>query len=386
MILANARVILPDREIPRGWVQIRDGEIVAVGEGSQVEASNVLDLGGDWLAPGFIDLHVHGGGGRAFMEGTDEAFTVAAHHHLGGGTTALAPTSVTAAWPDVLAFVSAVARWREERRAAWPRVLGAHLEGPFLSAARAGAQESALFVDPAPELISALTARSSHVSVVTLAPERGHATAAIAALVESGISVSLGHSDAWEAEVHAAITAGATRATHLFNAMSSARRQGPYRVAGLLECALVDPRLTVELIADGHHVAPTLLALALAATGDDRILLISDAIAAAGLPEGTRFRIGGREAVINAGVGMLADGSALAGSASRLIDGIRTLVRACGTPVWRAVRFASFNPARAARLPDAGMISPGRRADLVRLDHRLEVRTVWLAGKQVAGV
>ncbi len=379
MILQHARLLLPDGECASGWLRWRKERIVEVGAGEspQSDEEEVFDCAGSILAPGFIDLHVHGALGRDFMEASPEAFATVLGHHLAGGTTSLAPTSTSAPWSSITDFLAEVRRWRTRAKDGFPAVLGAHLEGPFLSREQAGAQDGEFFRLPqAGEL-----ADSTDVLILTLAPCLPGAGAAIRALTARGVRVSLGHTAAWDEVVAEAVAAGATRVTHWPNAMSAARRRGVYRVAGLLECALADPALGVELIADGHHVSPTLLRLAMAAKGLEGAMLVSDATAASGLAEGSAFTLGRRACVVHEGVGMLADRSALAGSATRLLDGVRTLVRKCGVPLWQAVRLASWAPAQSIGLHDRGALAPGLRADLVLLDSDLNVRQVFVGGR-----
>lgn len=375
MILAHARLLFPDRMVP-GWVRLVDGHIAEIGPGEcphEGSSSEVMDLGGDFLGPGLVDEHVHGAVGHDFMEATEAAFGRILGHHAAGGTTALLPTSVSAPWSETLRFLDVVEDWRQHPRPGLPTVLGAHVEGPFLNPGRAGAQNIAHLCLPSRAHVQDLLDRAGTVRIVTLAPELPGAGEAIARLTAGGIRVSLGHSEAWDEDVQRAFAAGADRVTHLYNAMSSARRRGPERVAGLLECALAAAEVQAEIIADGHHVSHTLLQLALRAKVPDALRLVSDATAGCGLPEGTPFHLGGRACVAGAGVGMLVDDSALAGSTIRLIDAVRLLVRAHSLPLWEAVRLAS---------PATGLVM-GAPADLLRLQADLEVGDVWIRGERM---
>lgn len=372
-LLANAQLILPDRLVP-GWVRLEGGRLVSLGEGVAPHEPGRVDLGGDYLGPGLVDEHLHGALGRDFMESSDEAFSVILRHHAAGGTTALLPTSVAAPWEGTRAFLARVADWQRSPRAGLPTVLGAHVEGPFLHPDKAGAQPRAYLRAPEPALVDELIAQASTVRIVTLAPELPGALEAIDRFLAAGIAPSLGHSDAWDEEVQAAFARAAARVTHLYNAMSSARRRGPYRIAGLLEGALAHRQAVAELIADGHHVSATLLEQALRARLPDGLRLVSDATAGCGLPEGAEFHLGENACVVRGGVGLLADGSVLAGSTIRLIDGVRRLVQTHGVPLWQAWRMAGG---------DFGSAPSGRPADLVRLDAALTVKDVWLRGERL---
>lgn len=389
MLLANARLLQP-QGLVHGWLRIENGRITEMGEGAvEPLGQRVIDLGGDFLGPGLVDEHVHGALGCDFMEASEEAFTKILAHHAEGGTTSLLPTSVSAPWPELMRFLDVVGDWQLQPRPQLPNVLGAHVEGPFLSPAKAGAQNAAHLRNPGDQLIDDLVDRAGNVGIVTMAPELPGAPGAIKRLVRAGIEVSLGHSDAWDEEVQPAFEAGATRATHLFNAMSSARRRGPHRIAGLLEAALARKHCEVELIADGHHVSHTLLEMALRAKMPDDFRLVSDATAGCGLPEGAAFRLGGRDCVVRDGVGQLADGSALAGSTIRLIDGVRRLVWEHGLPLWAAWRLgspawsaSSFGKPTWYEEPlRGGGLGESWAADLVRLDKNLSVVGVWIRGE-----
>jgi len=377
MIFANARLILPDG--------IRVGLEVVEGEGrireirTAVESRDAADLGGNYLAPGFVDVHVHGGDGRDTMEGTEEAFRAICDFHATGGTTSLLLTTATAP-------IEQLSRVLEAIRHAMPRVpqiAGAHLEGPFLSKERSGAQRGEFIRDPDAEATNTLLQFSDVLKRVTLAPELDGALALIDALTVAQISASGGHSDAWDEQVRAAFEHGMRSVTHTFNCMSSARRRGTLRVAGLLEFALSEPSINCELIADGHHVSPTLMKMLYRAKGALGISLVTDATAGAGLSNGKHFRLGDVDCIVRDGVCVLADGSALAGSAARMIDLVRVMVHQVGIPVHEAIAMASTNPARETGLDAKGRIHPGADADFVVLSPDLKVVQTIVAGRQI---
>ena len=388
MVFANVGLILPERIIERGWLRVENGVIAEFADGDPPSSLRPPKQDGarGWLAPGFIDLHVHGAMGRDFMEASDGAFTEILQHHAKGGTTTVAATSLTAPWSEIASMLETAGRFREV--AGLPRVAGVHLEGPWLSPAKPGVHRAALFSRPDREAVARVIGWRDLVLLVTLAPELPGAVEAIEALSAAGIVASAGHSNAWDEDVGRAVVAGLGRVTHLFNAMSSARRRGAYRVAGLLECALAEPRITAEIIADGQHVSATLLRLAIRAKGIDGLCLVSDATAACGLAEWSEYRLGEMACVARDGAGFLAGQEVLAGSAVWMIDCVQNVIRHAGVSLVEAVRMATFIPARTigSRLSGApiGRLEVGAAADLVWMTSELEVAGTWRSGERIA--
>jgi N-acetylglucosamine-6-phosphate deacetylase len=389
LLFQNFTLVLPDRLLPGGSLRSADGwiqQLLDHGDPAATPAAGeeVIDGRGGYLAPGFIDLHVHGALGRDAMEASPAAFAEILRFHASGGTTSLALTSVAAPLEDLLRLLAAARQWnaRGAQDGTFGRVLGVHLEGPYFAATKAGAHAPGQIRLPDPAEIAALLAQADVVSEMTLAPELPGALALIKELRAHGIIASGGHSDAWDEDARRAFDAGMNQVTHVFNAMSGARRRGPYRAAGLLEFALSEPEVRCELIADGHHVSPTLLRLAYRAKGADGLLLITDASAGAGLPEGTPYRLGTCDCVVRGGVGLTADGGALAGSTSTMIRGVANMVSMAGVPLEEAVRMATRNPAHALGIEDSvGSLASGKAADLVWLTPELEVRATYVAGR-----
>ena len=376
MIFSNARLIFPDG--------IRDGLELVVEQGKITEvrersAAAGIDLGGNYLAPGFIDLHIHGALGRDTMEASAEAFRAICDYHATGGTTSLSLTTVTAPISEIAEVLRAV----RAAPSAIKQIAGVHVEGPFISKARAGAQRAEFIRDPSPDLLDQLLAFAGVIKIMTLAPELPGALALIDRLRMHHIAVSGGHSDASDVEARLGFEYGMRQVTHTFNAMSSARRQGIYREAGLLEFALSEPDIVCELIADGHHVSPTLMKMLFRAKGPDGICLVTDATAGAGLPAGKEFSLAGRSCVVDDGVCLLADRSALAGSASRMIDLVRVMVNEVGVPLHEAVAMASANPARVLGSTAKGKLEAGADADFVVLSPDLELQQTFLAGERI---
>ena len=380
MRFVNGKLVLPDGVREGLEVAVEDGRITDIRETGAADG-DVVDLGGAYLAPGFIDLHVHGAMGRDTMEGTADAFRAICEYHATGGTTSLLLTTATAAMADIRGVLQSI----HATRSSLPQIVGAHVEGPFISRAKPGAQRAEFIRDPEAAAVSELFGESDVMKRVTVAPELPGALEFIRAAAARGISVSGGHSDAWDEEARAGFESGMRSVTHTFNCMSSARRRGAQRVAGLLEFALSEPEISCELIADGLHVLPTLMRMLVRAKGASGICLVTDATAGAGLPSGTHFKLAGRDCVVDGGACWLADRSALAGSAARMVDLVRTMVEIVGVPLFEAIGMASANPARALGLSRKGRIAVGADADFVVLAPDLKVLATYLHGEKIFG-
>jgi len=363
MIFANARLIFPDGIRDGLEVVVEAGKIAEIREQSSADAT---DLRGNYLAPGFIDLHIHGALGRDTMEATPDAFRAVCDYHATGGTTSLLLTTVTAPVSEIFQVLEAV----RDARGNLGQIAGVHVEGPFISKTRAGAQRAEFIRDPETHLVDQLLRFADVIKIMTVAPELPGGLALIDRLRLNKIIVSGGHSDATDVEGRAAAEHGMRHVTHAFNAMSSARRRGIYREAGLLEFALGEPDIICELIADGHHVAPTLMKMLYCAKGPRGICLVTDATAGAGLLAGSEFTLSGR-------------GSALAGSASRMIDLVRVMVNRVGVPLDEAIAMASTNPARALGLATKGKLEAGLDADFVVISPELQVEQTFRAGQEI---
>ncbi|MBA2432612.1 MAG: N-acetylglucosamine-6-phosphate deacetylase [Chthoniobacterales bacterium] len=379
MIFTNTRLVFPDGVRDGLEVVCSGGRIVEIRSADEGVVREGIDLEGNYLAPGFVDLHLHGAVGRDTMEGTPEAFRAICDYHASGGTTSLLLTTATAPLPRILEVLRAVRSSMPEVK----QIRGVHVEGPFLSPQRAGAQSVEFLREPDAEAVGELLEYSDVIRRVTLAPELPGALAAIEQFAAHGIAVSGGHSDAWDEEAQVAFERGMRHVTHTFNCMSSARRRGAERVAGLLEFALSEPEIVCELIADGRHVSPTLMRMLYRAKGAGGICLVTDATAGAGLPEGSEFQLAGRACVTEQGACWLADRSALAGSAARMIDLVRVMVREVGVPLHEAVMMATLNPARALGSGTKGRIAAGADADFVVFSPALEVRQTFVGGERV---
>jgi N-acetylglucosamine-6-phosphate deacetylase len=360
----TGRLVLGDGVTP-GRLTIDDGWIAAVdlddGPGAGADAP--------LIAPGFVDLHVHGYGGHDAMGGRD-ALDGMARALLRRGVTSFLPTAVTAPLDRVAAFADDVRQWATDGPSDGAAALGFNLEGPFLAEARKGAHEASLLRPPADFDRSVVDG----LRVITIAPELPGALELIAELAGAGVVVALGHSAATVQQARAGYAAGARSTTHLFNAMSGLDHRAP----GLALAALLDDDVAVELIADGHHVSSELWPLIARLKPAARLLLVSDAVAIAGTPAG-RGWIGQLACEVVDGRAVLAGTQTLAGSVIALDDAVRNLVGA-GISLPAAIAAASTNPLDLLGETDRGRIAAGQRADLVALDDRLRVRRVMRAG------
>lgn len=376
-MLITADTVVTGAEVLRpGWIDVVDAVIDGVGSGVPPRDADHR-LGAMTVAPGFVDTHVHGGGGANFTAATVEETATAVNLHRRHGTTTLVASLVTAGADELLRQVNGLA---EAGRAGW--IDGVHLEGPWLSTLRCGAHQPELMRDPDPaEIERVLEAGAATVRMVTIAPERLGAPAAIRQLADAGVVVAVGHTEATYEQTRAAIDAGATVGTHLFNAMRPINQREPGPVVALLE----DERVTVEIITDGVHVAPAIYRHVALSAGPDRVSLITDAMAATGMTDGT-YRLGPLDVDVTGGVARVAGSDTIAGSTATMDDVFRFAVVHSELPrddaLLAAVRQASINPARALGFPDA-TLAAGAAADLVVLDAELAIAGVLRRGDWV---
>jgi N-acetylglucosamine-6-phosphate deacetylase len=364
--LAGLRVVTPDGVIEDGYVRIADDRIVEIGRSTGDTVHS-----GHWLLPGFVDIHVHGGGGHSFTTGDPDSARQAAAFHLRHGTTTLLASLVTAPHELMLAATKAYAPLVAEGVLA-----GVHLEGPYLSHARCGAQNPAYLRDPSTvELVGLL---DGVVRMVTIAPELPGALDAIRLLAERGVTAAVGHTDATYEQTLAAVAAGASVGTHLFNGMRPPHHREPGPVFALLRSANV----VCELVADGVHLHDGTLTFAVEVAGPDRIALITDALPPAGAADG-RYDLGGQSINVVDGIARLARNGAIAGSTLTLDAAVRRCVR-LGLSIVDTARMASSTPARVLGMADeVGRIAVGHRADLVVLDGNLDVVRVMRSGRWI---
>jgi N-acetylglucosamine-6-phosphate deacetylase len=375
IVLRGARIVEPGVGVgPATTVAVEAGRIAAIGEAAGKGTGHVVDIDGLWLVPGLIDLQVNGAAGH---DTTDDPVSIWAVGEAiaATGVTAFVPTIITAPEGRIEEALRVVAAGPPAgyRGAA---VLGLHLEGPFLSPRRHGAHDPSLLRDPDANLAAGWS-RDGGVAIVTIAPELTGALELIRALTARGIVVSIGHSDATLDRARAGIEAGARYATHLFNAMPPIDHRAP----GIAAAVLADERVTVGMIPDTIHVHPTVLDLAWRICGPDRFSVVTDAMAALGMPHGT-FRLGARDVTVDETGCRLPDGL-LAGSNLRLDEGVRNLAAATGRGVEMAVAAATTVPARLLGLTERGRITPGARADLTILTAEFEAAGTVVGGRFV---
>jgi N-acetylglucosamine-6-phosphate deacetylase len=366
MVIAAPLVLTPDGLVADVAVVVEDGRIAAV-ETRQADVALPAGI----LAPGFVDLQVNGCFGVDFAGAQPVEWRAAARRLPETGVTSFLPTLITAPIDDL---VDGLQRARAAMGGEGARILGAHVEGPFLAVEKRGAHDARHFCDPTPDRIEALLEPGT-LALLTLAPERAGALEAIAQVAAAGVVVSIGHSNATAAVVEAAASAGARMVTHLFNAQRGIHHREP----GVAGQALADPRLTCSLILDGHHISDVVARIAIAAA-PGRIALVSDAIGAVGMPAGT-YELGAPLLIEAGGPPRHADGR-LAGAILRLDEAVARAVAVGASPA-AAIEAATRVPADVLGRSDLGRIAPGAAADLVWLGPDLRARATWMRGERV---
>lgn len=345
-------------------------------------AVEVIDLAGRTLAPGLVDIHIHGAAGASFEDA--EATPTALAHLAQRGVTSVMTSLASAPVDQMLRTSEALAALPD--RADQSRVLGVHLEGPFISHEQCGAHDPAFLGAPDPTSVARIAELAGTVTQVTLAPELDGALAATEVWVKAGILVAAGHSATHAEHLDPCIAAGLSHVTHLWSGMGTTIRRGPYRVPGLLEESLASSSLTCEVIADGRHLPPTLLGLARRCVGD-RLIAVSDGTIGIGLPEGTRYHISTIECVVDDRVGKVVGQDAFGGSATDLTAMLQYLHRDLGWPLDEVIAMTTGRPAAIAGVADRlGSIAPGLLADLVVLDPDCEPVATLRAGSWVSGL
>lgn len=369
----SGEIARTDGSLTRGQITFSD-KIVEVHEGPAA--------GNDYIVPGFIDLQVNGSHGIDVMSASPPALRALGEHLAREGTTAWLPTAVTSPIDAIErvhgAIAEAIAQARSDPPAASmaAAILGMHLEGPFISPRRLGAHPPLNLEPRGDDFERAAVMRE--LKLVTLAPELPGALEAIARLTARGVAVSIGHTDATLEEARAGISAGARMFTHLYNAMRPLGHRDP----GVIAAALAKSEARPALIPDGIHVHPEMLRLVYLARGMKGIVITSDKVALAGTAPGAAFEVGRARAKIDRGAARLPDGT-LAGSIISMLDGVRLMVREVGVPLAEAAVMAATNPAAVAGFRDRGRLDPGARADLIVMSRALELKAVFIAGREL---
>lgn len=373
--LTNGHIILPSAIVTGQAVVVEGGKILGltVSGATSIDIEQI-DVGGRYISPGLIDIHTHGALGHTFNEPTTEAFSIITQENARRGVTSLLATVATAPIPDMVQCLEYSRQWMRERHAG-SQVLGVHLEGPYFSHAQKGAQDPKNLRTPDDGTLDALLEHHDVLRIVSYAPELPGALELTARLAQLGIVPAAGHSAAQDKDVLEAIKFGLRHIIHMWSGQSSTVREGPWRKPGLLEATLVSDELTAEMIADNRHLPPTLMKLAFKCLGADRLCAVSDATNGAGLPEGTRFRMGEMEYDVHDGVGMLLDRTSFAGSTTLLDQMLRILIEVVGIPIVEAIRMTSLTPARVMGLDrHKGSLESRKDADIALFNEDL---TVW---------
>lgn len=391
--LVNGQVVLPDRIAGNLAIVIdypQDGAgtgvpiIADVLEAERLPASiERIDMGGRWICPGLIDIHTHGALGHTFNEPDERAFETILQENGRRGVTGLLATIGAAPMDELIQVLELIRSWMASPRPG-TQLYGAYLESPYISPLQAGALDPGSLRSPLDGSADQILAYADVLRILMLAPELPGAPELAARVTERGMIAAAGHSMAKEEHVLEAMRCGLRHVTHLFSAMSTTVREGPWRKPGLLETALVYPELTVEMIADNRHLPPTLMKLAYRCAGPDRLIVVSDALSGAGLPEGARFHMGAMEYEVADGVGMMLDRSAFAGSTTLLNQMIPVLTEVVGIPLHEAIRMTSLNPARLLGMVDRkGSLEAGKDADLAIFNPDFSAWRTMIAGQWV---
>lgn len=395
-LIQNGLLLLPEGIHP-GWVLLREGRILDMATGSPVppvdglgldlEETEVVDAEGMYVAPGFIDLHTHGAGGADFMDGTVEAYLTAARMHAQHGTTLLFPTTLTSTNELLFASFDTYAQALPLCGQDGAAFGGMHLEGPYFAPSQAGAQDPRYLRDPKPEEYLDIISRTPNIARWSFAPERPGSPAFASELRKRGIVPSIGHTNATFADCDAAYKAGCSLMTHFYSCMSTITRRNAYRIAGVVEYGYYQDGMDIEIICDGIHVPSDLLKLVVKIKGPEHIVLVTDSMRAAGMPEGPSLLGGlsdGQEVIVEDGVAKLPDRSAFAGSVATADRLVRTMIREGGVSLETAVEMVTANPARIMGLEGRkGKLRVGFDSDIVIIDKDVRVFRTIVNGKTV---
>lgn len=378
--LSNAHFVLPGRVMDDGYLTVVDGHFGSWQ--AQEPACEIVDCGGRWVAPGFVDTHIHGFYNHATTDCDAEGINISSAELVRRGTTSWIPTTFTEAPESIRAACAAIAEADEVRGAEFmgARIQGIYLEGPFFTQKHVGAQNPAFLIDPTYDLYADWQqAAGGRIVKSALAPEHDGSIEYISALAAEGIVTSIGHSDATFEQALAAVNAGTTCFTHTYNGMRGLHHRDP----GIVGCAMVTPETYAEVIADGHHVMPAAVEALVRAKGWDHVVLITDCLGCGGMPAG-EYMSGGLPVVMRDGACYLRDGSSLAGSVAVMCDVVKNVYDWNIVSAEQAIRMGTEVAARSAHIDDrCGSIVPGRHADFVILNNDLTLAETYLGGVRV---
>ena len=383
IIIINGTIITPFHLVSSKAIIVEKGRIKEIVNREELSTATltgaeVIEAKDKFITPGYIDIHVHGGGGSDVMDGDYEAINQIAITHSHFGTTSFLPTTMTMNKDKIIRSLRSICE-AVKKGTAGAEILGIHMEGPYINSEKKGAQREEDIKKVSIEEFSEFNQASGNlIRLVTIAPEMPGAIDFIKYLDKQKIIVSVGHSNATYAQVQAGIQAGLSHVTHTFNAMRGLHHREP----GVVGAALTSPELTVEVIADGIHIHPIVLKILTKIKEGEKIVLMTDAMRAAGLKEGT-YDLGGQEVIVAKGQARLKDGT-LAGSVLTMDKAVKNMVNKVGIPLSKAIQMASFNPAKSIGVDDKkGSLEPGKDADIVILNKNLEAELTMVAGKIV---
>lgn len=370
-LIAGGKIVTPEGVVDDGWIEVSAGTIAGIGAGRPSRTPD-RDVTGGWVVPGFVDMHTHGGGGATVVGADPEQIRTFAEAHRAHGTTSIVASLVSGFVEAIEHDVRALADLTDDEI-----IVGSHLEGPWISPQRMGAHNPRALATPEPAFVKRLLdAGRGTVRMVTLAPELDDGIEAVRTIVDAGAIAAIGHTDATYETVKEAIDAGASVATHLFNAMAPVHHREPGPIVACLE----DERVSVELVCDGVHLDAAIAAFAQQHAGRARTVLVTDAMSAATREDG-RYMLGDLEVTVEAGVARLVEGATIAGSTLTMDRAFAFAVDQAGFSIEDAVAATSTNPARLLGIGDrTGSLTVGRNADLVVLDGDLSVRSVMARG------
>jgi len=391
-LIKNARIITPHKTIENGMVIVDSSKIVYVGEERPLEMPQgvkIIDARGNYLAPGFIDIHVNGGGGADVLDvpqsGMNALETIAVTHAK-YGSTSIVPTAISCSTETMLSVLENIHRARH-RAMQGATILGAHLEGPYISVAQRGAHDATYIRLPDAQEYGQFFKYADDICIVTTAPEVKGALDYGKAALEHGIVAAIGHSDATYDDVVRALDVGFSLVTHIYSGMSGVQRVNLFRVPGVIESALLFDELMVEMIADGIHLPPSLMKLVIKAKGVNNVVLVTDAIRAAGMPDGQYILGGmrdGQPIIVEQGIAKTLDNTSFAGSTATMNAGVRNLVKLVGVSLQDAVAMATINPAKVLGIDASkGSVAVGKDADIVIFDEDINVLMTMCEGQIV---